>query len=730
MPRRRSNVEGLEAGLWHDLRGVVDERILLAPGLDWDQVDRRAIGYVKEHVAGTPWVNPLTLMVGVLLLSARLNVATVLGRLYGMHVRWQDLFARYELRTFEEWDPCDHLPRYLHDQECGDSVKTKQDFLVWYRSSADHVHDYIRALPQELQEIYRQWEIPLLPRGLDRQLDRMAEVIEDQRYRRKVETDAVTPHFARLRGEAHMRWNQLFRLRVKVREVMALVSAGQASCPVAFSYEETHPSQRVHLRLWDRRSFVLAHAQQYSHGTVWEARNQIRAFCSEHNTSFLEVVGTEMLDDPSSGLLAEQFFWFGDVLRYGLLSEGPCSGTPEEVERKQEYLQSWGYTIEPRCKPFSSGIAGLLAWPFEHATFLQKAQIRAQGPLLLVEPLFAAVTFGLAALDFFTTTGARMNELLQVRLTPDCLYTMVVEGTQRLLVRLLPKGMTRLAEYVVGPETRRYFERVALMLQDHYGLPPGEPLPAVPFCKHHGRAAMFPGHQPYLFQYGRQHLSPSAITACLRFLCHGMVFETVEGKAVVLKAHLLRHVFATHIHHVEQVPLDIVAVLLHQKNTRVTSYYAAPPWQQVMTSANALLDRFATHLGSLDEAFLRAPTELQRQYEEAKARVGTLAKVPGGDCTCHGQCPVSFACTGCVFKVPDPRRREEIEEQEQWALIRLEQVKRRGLGPEEVKMQALLHRCHIEKEEMQLIEAYQKDECYEATLRLESHASPVAENLS
>lgn len=720
MPRRRMKLDALQEGAWHDLQDVVDARILQAPLLDWDQVDRRAIQYLKKHVAGTPWINPLALMVGVLLTWTRLNVGTVLGRLYGMHVRWHDLFARYELSTFADWDPCEHLPRYLNDLGCVDSLKTRQDFLLWYRSSVDHVHDYVRALPADLQEIYRQWEFPLLPRGLDHQLDRMSEVIEAQRHQRKVETDAVAPHFAKLRGEAHLRWNQLFRLRAKVREVIALVTSGQESCPVAFSYEETHPSQRVHVRLWDRRSFVLTHADHYSHATVWEARRQLRGFRPERNTYFLEVVGTEWLDDRSSGLMPEHFLWFGDVLGYDLLSEGPGLGTPEEIERKQAYLHSWGYEIEPKCKPFSSGIAGLLAWPMEHATFLRKAQARAQGPLLLVEPLFAAVTFGLAALDFFTTTGARMNELLQVRLTPDCLYTMVVEGTQRLFVRLLPKGMTRLAEYVVGPETRRHFERVALMLQDHYGLQPEEPLPVVAFCKHHGRAATFPVQQPYLFQYGGQHLSPSAITACLRFLCHGMVFETVEGKAVVLKAHLLRHVFATHIHHVEQVPLDIVAVLLHQKNTRVTGYYAAPPWHQVLTSANAILDRFATHLGSLDEAFLRAPTELRRQYEEAKERVGTLAKVPGGDCTCHGQCPVSFACTGCVFKVPDPTRREEIEEQEQWALIRLEQVKRRGLGPEVVKMQALLQRCHVEKEEMQLMEAYQKDEQYEANLRIES----------
>ena len=56
--------------------------------------------------------------------------------------------------------------------------------------------------------------------------------------------------------------------------------------------------------------------------------------------------------------------------------------------------------------------------------------------------------------------------------------------------------------------------------------------------------------------------------------------------------------------------------------------------------------------------------------------------MPGGQCTCHAICPITFACTGCVFNVPEPDREDEIIEQEQWAFIRLEQVKRRGLGPE------------------------------------------------
>ena len=201
---------------------------------------------------------------------------------------------------------------------------------------------------------------------------------------------------------------------------------------------------------------------------------------------------------------------------------------------------------------------------------------------------------------------------------------------------------------------------------------------------------------------------------------------------MVMKAHLLRHVFATHIHQVEQVPLDVVAVILHQRQVRVTGYYAAPPWQQVLDTTSSLLDRFATHLGDIAEAFVRTPAELQKQLEEAKQQVGTLTHVVGGECTCHALCPISFACTGCVFKVPDPDREDEVIEQEQWAFVRLEQVKRRRLGPEMVKMEALLQRCKAEREEMQRIRVYRKDESYEPPLTIKGNerwaeaASPLA----
>jgi hypothetical protein len=361
---------------------------------------------------------------------------------------------------------------------------------------------------------------------------------------------------------------------------------------------------------------------------------------------------------------------------------------------------------------------------------MDEAQQRTDGLLLLAEPLFIAATFGLACLDFFTTTGARMTELLQLSLSPDCLYTMEVGGMQRLLVRLVPKGTDKPAEYMIGPETRRNLERVIQLLKEHYDLQPGDILPHVPFHPKNNRAHEFTDPRPYLFQYSGAHLSHMAIAACMRFLMHGMVFQDAAGNVVVLKAHLLRHVFATHLHQVEQVPLDIVAKILHQKNVQVTSYYAAPQWQQIVETTDSLLDRFATHLGNVEEAFVRAPAELQRQLEDAQHKVGALARVPGGQCTCYALCPFSFVCTGCVYKVPDPDREEEVIEQEQWAFIRYEQVKRRGMGPETVKMEALMQRCKVEREEMRLIREYRKDEAYDPPICIEAseeHQPPVVE---
>jgi len=713
---------------WQHLQGLVTQEILDAPQLDWGQVESRNIRYLVRTITQVPWVTPCAFLAVVLTTYAGLDAQTVLHYLKVLNARWRHLFPAYGLTAFSEWQPLEHIPRYMNDATGRDTFHTRQEFLHIYATVAEHTQAYLRSLLPAEQVLCRSWALPPLPMEIQRRFSRRAEVIEGQHQRRKIETDAVTPHFAQIRSEAHLRWNELHRLYLQYQEALTLVQSGMEALPLAFSYEEPRRNQRLHCVLWDRASFVLAHADQYHPSSVQKAQEKIERFHPSRNHYFLEYVKAEPLSErgPASG----EFLWFDDLLRLGLLGNGPGCGSEEEVKQKQAYLRSWGYSHSEEqsiSMPFRTGIAGLITWPREQTkTFMIFAQARAKGWLVPVEPLFAAATFGLASLDLFTSTGARMNELLQVSLTPECLHTLIVGGTRRLVLRLVPKGSDQPADYFVGPETQRNFEKVTQLLQKHYQLGGGEPIPRVPFNPNHPRAHRFPT-RPYLFQFSGQHLLEGAVTACLRFLCHGMVFQTLDGQSVTLKAHILRHVFASHIHQVEQVPLDVVAMMMHQKDLEVTGYYAAPTRQQVIAAADVLLDRFATHLGSLEELLVRAPKELQQQLEEARQQVGTLATVVGGVCTCHAICPISFACTGCAFKIPDPARRDEIVEQQQWAYVRLEQVKKRGLGPETVKMQALAQRCTAELEEMRLIEEYRHDESYQPTLTLEAREQRAEE---
>jgi hypothetical protein len=254
----------------------------------------------------------------------------------------------------------------------------------------------------------------------------------------------------------------------------------------------------------------------------------------------------------------------------------------------------------------------------------------------------------------------------------------------------------------------RVLVTVATMLAEHYELPPGAPLPTVAFDPFNARAHRF-GPASYLFQYAGRHLSAAAITACLRFLLHGLVFRTRDGQAVVLTAHLLRHAFATHAVQVEKIPVDIVGEWLKQKQLDVTEYYSQPTDTMIAEAADRYLARIAAHI-DVGEAVRRSPPELQALYEASRGKVGTLAEVIGGHCVSHGFCAAKFACVGCAGKVPDPAKRHQVERQRQWATAQVPLASAEGLYPEAERMKQLIRDCDTELEEMDQIEAYRRDE--------------------
>jgi len=228
------------------------------------------------------------------------------------------------------------------------------------------------------------------------------------------------PRFAAIRAEAHLRYNRIARLRQACHQALQSLSGKEPDFPVSFSYEEggeselgIPPHERLWFRIWDRRSFVLAHVDSYSQSVVVNARHGVGAFADGTNHIFLEFVGAERIfgDAPAAG------FWFEQIFKLGLMGLSPSVGSAEEVKVKQDWLASWGYS----SKPFFGGVGSVLTWSVADGKFMGCAQRRTTGVLLPVEAVYATATLGLMAIDLFTTTGARINEVMQIRLTEDCI---------------------------------------------------------------------------------------------------------------------------------------------------------------------------------------------------------------------------------------------------------------------------------------------------------------------
>ncbi len=201
----------------------------------------------------------------------------------------------------------------------------------------------------------------------------------------------------------------------------------------------------------------------------------------------------------------------------------------------------------------------------------------------------------------------------------------------------------------------------------------------------------------------------------MRFLVHGLLIKMVDGTPVVITPHLLRHAFAAHAVQVEQIEVDLVGGMLQQKNLEVTRYYSRRPLSMVAASIDDFLCSIATHV-AVDEVIRRTPIELQRLFEEASGKAGTLADVAGGLCTNHGFCPAKFACIGCIHKVPDPNLRHQVEQQKIWANAQIELATEEGLLAEAERMRQLVREAEVELREMDQMEAYRADERWQPVL--------------
>jgi len=514
------------------LRGLVQPAILQAPRTagdpsnqgQWPAIAERVEGYLVRSVAGSLWMNHLALSAAILS-AARVDPSTTLGYVVALRTRFRELFPALGLSTMTAWKPSRHIPMYLRGELLVDhSEYMRVHFRGAYINVTGHLRRWRESLTWDDEIEFRPFLLPDVEPWTLQHLGTLNGVAEEARKRRKSETDAVLPHFAELRAQAHFRFNRLARLREAFTTARAAVAPDHSNLPLVYSYEEggddhNQPNERLHFRIWDRRSFVLAHSDRYCRATVQAARSGVPRF-SERNELFLELVRVERLADeaPPEGL------WFTELLRLGALGCSPREMNLRQFPEKLAWLRAWGYVDRDRVPagpgrlgrttaPFYGHIPELLNFPGGSWTsYIGYARRFVEGVFVPVEGLYAAAFFGVVALDLFTTTGMRMNEAMQVQLSREGLVKEIRPAPPgahdqtpraRWVFRLIPKGQreNKPSNYYVGNETIRLIDKLSNWLfAEHYALRSGEAFPLVAFDPLHGRSHRF-GTAPYLFQF-------------------------------------------------------------------------------------------------------------------------------------------------------------------------------------------------------------------------------------
>lgn len=667
-----------------------------------DKVDQRNLKYLNNNCLNFDWKNHLLL---IILIEAAQNKDTeTIKRIIGtLSTRFKDIFNHFNITRLLDFDPNVHLYGYLKGEIFPNDSNNKRSELLKCYSGAEYttqkwMNNNLSLEEQEYFKLYLLQPISFDPR--DFSFQKLA--IEQAQTIRKDETDAIVPMLPTIRAEANLRWNQMKRLRDAFHQQIQEVKTKSLSLPIEFFYDEPERiGERFHFRLWDKPSFVLHHQIHFSETIIKQATQKKVTYSDENNAYFLEFIRAESIEDQSEG----EGLWFNELIEFNVIGGWNRNRPIEEHERILRFLSLWGYKQghQQKPSPFLSQHKGVLT----PSTFVTLHKDEAQGLLIDVEPFYVACTLGLLATDILTTTGARINELLQINNTKECILIKKVKEKLHFSFKAIPKGRDSLEEFYISKQTMEHIQTVARLLKEHYTV---EKIPSVLYRG--DRKHFFPKPMPYYFQYEGKAIKKDAIYSSIRFLLHGLVFETRSGKPVTIKTHLLRHAFATEAVQRQNMNIDIVAKMLHQKDLNVTAYYSEPTSSQIAESVSELHDVISSYV-DIDDAYLRSPKELQQQFDEHAEKVGVYNKVLGGTCVTDFVCPTKMQCLGCKAKIPESDQEDELLEVIQLSKDMEKRFKQMGLEVEVRKAKEMAKQARIELKEIDLIKKYREERNYE-----------------
>ncbi|MED1410216.1 site-specific integrase [Bacillus paramycoides] len=712
-------IDELESKLWYrDLKGKVDDNILThhdERGYLWEKVNPEHLGYFKNNACGYLFTNHVAL--GLMVESNKnLNPMSIYNTLCDVNLGLKELLQELKLVSVNDFDVDIHLSDYLRGgilPSHSDSKKSR--FFNAYKRVLRKVHKwYSTKLTKEQQEVFAPF---LLPRTyLDsRDFNVRKSAMKAAKSKRKSETDAIAKEFIKIRAEGGFRLNKVRRLRQKYLEVVKLVQDNGYTLPFEFSYTENEErgdrsKELFSFRLWDKPSFVLHHSDNYTSGTINNAKARRVTYSEENNEYFVEFLKAEVLDDETGEPVEEtEGFWFLPILEHQLIGFWSQYLSAEQINEKLKILKVYGYRESDSEKinvPFDSNHKGILA----QGKFITSSQKYADGILMNVEVLYITALFGATALDIFTSSGARLGEVAQIHLGLGCLDQVDItdpetnEVKTSYIFRAIPKGRDKLAVFYTTKDTFDLIYEIAFYLRDqHYK----GSIPIVDFLYLKKKGELRPD-QPYLFQLHSKHFKDKTFSCVLSFICFGLIYETQDKKLVKLKPHLLRHGFATHAVQAEELPIDVVAMILNQKDLDVTKYYSQPTQSQVADVVSDFHTSMATTTDMMKEV-LRQPEEIQALFERQREISGPFSKTVGGTCVTNKICPTKLACVGCATKIPEPEQKHELLEYLDWAEKSKEYHEERGYKLEVLKMKKTIHDAKVELKEIALIEEYRRD---------------------
>jgi len=320
--------------------------------------------------------------------------------------------------------------------------------------------------------------------------------------------------------------------------------------------------------------------------------------------------------------------------------------------------------------------------------------------------------FAALAIDLLSTTGMRVNELMQIAASEDCLTVLEIQSSDaassyKHVAMLIPKGTDQPEPFFFAKSTFDLLVDTMEVMASINKLVSGNPIiDTLP--PHKDNKKVFLMHPaPYIFQLNGKHMVASELMNAVKLLLHGIELtncsENNGPTYLTLYAHIFRHCFATFAVQVENIPIDVVAKLLKHKDIKTTSYYSAPTTSMIAETQSAFVAAISKPF-NLDKAFAKKSKKDQKLYAEIKKKSGSLSKIVGGTCISHGFCHKTESCIGCPSKIPDSSHKDIVTRQLERAKIDYENFERDGYLAEALRLENFIKSCERELEQMEFQE--------------------------